>query len=192
MSDDEIGVFEHLYREHVNAVFAYALARTTPDLAMEAVEETFLVAWRRLDDLPTEPRAWLFGVARRVLANQRRARNRRTALGVRIAASHASEHHGSDPAEIVVERDTALVALGRLPEADRELLCLIAWGGLSPGEAARVLGCSKPTLIVRFHRARRRFDAEPDDDDLPGPARSPATIVHAFPPNQPSLSKEII
>lgn len=192
MPDNERGGFEHLYREHVNAVFAYALARTTPDLAMEAVEETFLVAWRRLDDLPTEPRAWLFGVARRVLANQRRARDRRTALGVRIAASRASEHHGSDPAEIVVERDKALVALGRLPEADRELLCLIAWGGLSPGEAARVLGCSKPTLIVRLHRARRRFDAGLDDDDLPGPPRSPATIVHAFPPNQPSLSKEII
>lgn len=128
MPDGEIGGFEHLYREHVNAVFAYALARTTPDLAMETVEETFLVAWRRLDDLPTEPRAWLFGVARRILANQRRARDRRTALGVRIAASRASEHHGIDPAEIVVERDTALVALGRLPEADRKLLCLIAWG----------------------------------------------------------------
>jgi RNA polymerase sigma-70 factor (ECF subfamily) len=37
-------------------------------MAPDVVAETFLVAWRRLDDVPADPLPWLYGVARRVLA----------------------------------------------------------------------------------------------------------------------------
>ncbi len=114
MLDDEVAEFDALYGAHVDAVFAYVLARMSPDRAREIVEETFLVAWRRFADIPGEPRPWLFGVARRVLANERRGDDRREALGLRIRASRASELLGEDPANEVANRDAALTALGRL------------------------------------------------------------------------------
>jgi RNA polymerase sigma-70 factor (ECF subfamily) len=49
------------------------------------------------------------------------------------------------------------VALVRLSDADRELLLLIAWDGLSPSEAAAVLGIKPATARVRLLRARRRL-----------------------------------
>jgi Sigma-70 region 2 len=69
--DDER--FAQVFDAHFRAVSAYALRRTTPAEAEDVVAETFLVAWRRLDELPEDPKAWLLGVARRILANQRRA-----------------------------------------------------------------------------------------------------------------------
>ena len=76
--------FRHVYAEHFDRVLGYALRRVArPEDAADVVSETFLVAWRRLGDVPEEPRTrlWLYGVARRVLANQRRGDRRRTALG---------------------------------------------------------------------------------------------------------------
>ena len=46
--------FEELFREHYRAVRGYALRRAPGDLAQDAVSETFLVAWRRLDDVPAD------------------------------------------------------------------------------------------------------------------------------------------
>jgi RNA polymerase sigma-70 factor (ECF subfamily) len=159
--------FTQLYEAHVDALFAFAISRTTRDQAAEAVEETFLVAWGRLAQLPDEPRAWLFGVARKVLANQRRAGARQTALGARAGASCAAERLEPDHAEQVVERDRVLGALARLKEADSLLLSLSAWGGLSPQELAEVSGCTKAALLVRLHRARKRLAVALEAEDQP-------------------------
>ena len=159
MHDDDLARFERLYRSHVEAVYAYALVRADPELAEDAVEETFLVAWRRITSVPDEARPWLCGVARRVMANQRRARRRRGALGERLVAWRAVPASGGDPAEEVTDRAAAMSAFNGLPVRDRELLCLTAWCELSADDAASVVGCSKPTLLMRVHRARRRFDS---------------------------------
>lgn len=181
--EDSLARFEQLYRAHVDAVFAYARVRTDPELAEEAVEETFLVAWRRLKELPDQPRPWLCGVARRVMANQRRARQRRGALGERMVAWGAAGQPGADPAEQVTDRHATIAAFSRLAARDRELLCLTAWCELSADEAARVLRCSKPTLVMRLHRARRRFESAlsaedehcgPDGESLRDPAAAQA------------------
>ena len=66
-------VFERLYRANYDRVLAYGLRRTDPERARDATAETFVVAWRRLADVPPDPLPWLLGVARRVLANERRA-----------------------------------------------------------------------------------------------------------------------
>jgi RNA polymerase sigma-70 factor, ECF subfamily len=196
--DDEVAEFDALYGAHVDAMFAYALARTSPDRAKEIVEETFLVAWRRLADVPSDPRPWLFGVARRVLANERRGDDRREALELHIRASRAFEFLGEDPADVVANRDAALIALDRLRESDRELLRLIAWEGLTLDQAAGLLGCSKPTLKVRLHRARRRFDSVLDGladhrvVDQPAPGRPRPTAIARFPTPRSLLSKETI
>jgi RNA polymerase sigma-70 factor (ECF subfamily) len=149
--------------------------------------DTFLVAWRRLADLPDEPdtRPWLFGVARRVLANQHRAERRRSALTEALIHETAVltatyvRSPGEDPRSALLS-----AALARLPEADREVLLLAGWEALSPAQIAMVLDCSASTARVRLHRARRRLaallDADPIAPDLSGPpsGRRPASPPH--------------
>ena len=145
--------FEQVFDEHFRAVSAYALRRARRPDAEEAVAETFLVAWRRLDEMPGDAKPWLLGVARRVLANQRRAAGRREALRARVAEARERD---SEPGR----RPPVIEALGRLSTGDRELLVLVAWDGLSNREVAVVLGCSAAAAKVRLHRARHRLRAE--------------------------------
>lgn len=160
--------FEGIFDANVRAVSAYALRRTTPGDADDVVAETFLVAWRRLDEVPSEAKPWLLGVARRVLANQRRAAGRRTALVERVSQERKLEPKPASSSPI-------LQALGRLSEGDRELLCLHAWEELSTGEAAAVLGCSRTAAKVRLHRARGRLRTELERLQRTSLARAAAT-----------------
>ncbi|RAY15893.1 RNA polymerase subunit sigma-24 [Actinomadura craniellae] len=152
--------FEELYRAHYAAVGRYALRRTeSPDDAVDVLGETFLVAWRRLDDVPPgeEARLWLYGVARRVLANHRRGTARRELLAERLRAEFTE---AAPEREQTGDRAGVRAALDRLSPEDRELLTLTGWEGLAPGEIATVLGCRPGTVRVRLHRARRRFARE--------------------------------
>lgn len=176
MSKLAVDRFTELYRAQVDGIHAYAVARVGPDRAAEVVQETFLVAWRRLDELPDEPRPWLFGVARRVLANERRSGVRRAALSTRASTAPDAKRREPDLAERVVERDRVLAVLARQSDADRELLSLSAWSGLAPDEIAEVLGCTRAALRVRLHRARRRFEAGLEAEDRPTTARDPAEL----------------
>ncbi len=151
--------FEGLFREHYPAVRAYALRRTSGDAAQDAVAETFLVAWRRLDDVPEDALPWLYGVARRVLSNQRRTADRGASLQQRIA-DVTPPAPGHDPGERAGEAEILRVALSRLSEPSREALTLVAWHGLSGARAARAAGCSRAAFAVRLHRARARLAAE--------------------------------
>src|SRR3954453_23562581 len=83
MADDRER-FERIYRENFRAVLRFAALRIDPERAKDVAAETFLVAWRRLDDVPAEPRAWLLGVARKVIAGQFRSQTRRNALATRL------------------------------------------------------------------------------------------------------------
>jgi RNA polymerase sigma-70 factor (ECF subfamily) len=150
--------FESLYAEHAGAVRGYAMRRTSPSLADDVVAETFMVAWRRLEDVPGDPRGWLLAVAHRVLANQRRATARQHALRDRLG------HEAPSPPETTPEHPggRVLEALNHLKETDREALLLIAWEGLSHREAAQVLGVKEATFSVRFHRAKRRLARDLD------------------------------
>jgi RNA polymerase sigma-70 factor (ECF subfamily) len=152
------GRFNRLYREQGRDILAYALRRVgDPEAAADVVAETFLVAWRRLDEVPIDDggKLWLYAVARRVIANLHRAERRRTRLGRRLAESLRTElatrpTPGGEATEV-------LRAMGELGEEDRELLLLISWEGLSPGQAAKVLGISSLAARSRLHRARGRL-----------------------------------
>jgi RNA polymerase sigma-70 factor (ECF subfamily) len=147
--------FETLFRQNADAVLGYATRRSDPDAAQEVVAETFAVAWRRLDAVPDPPLAWLLGVARKVLANQRRSRARAESLTLRIVSGSVAS--ADDPAEVVDARVSVQAAIDRLLPAEREVLELLAWEGLSPAQAAEALGCSRAAIAVRLHRARRRL-----------------------------------
>ncbi|MGI5168233.1 RNA polymerase sigma factor [Spirillospora sp. CA-253888] len=158
--DDPERRFTRLYDEHYRSVLRYVLIRADPDSAEDIVSDTFLVAWRRLDDLPGAVLPWLLGVARNMLAKQRASMGRRRVLVDRIAALTTDEDLKAwDLATHVVERDAVLRALADLPELDVEALTLVAWHGLEPRHAARVAGCSAAAFHVRLHRARRRLAA---------------------------------
>jgi RNA polymerase sigma-70 factor (ECF subfamily) len=150
---DDRARFEQLYRTHADRVHAYAARRSSTAVADDIVSEVFIVAWRKLDQMPDDPLPWLLAVARRVLANHRRSDSRFDALRARLVgtepASGADEAAGLDLAS----------ALRGLSEGDRELLMLIAWDGLELSEMAAMLGIRRGTVAVRVHRARRRLAA---------------------------------
>jgi RNA polymerase sigma-70 factor, ECF subfamily len=126
------------------------------------VNETFTTAWRRFDDIPDDALPWLYGVARRVLANQFRTTRRRAALFSRLSAEPISGSSPADPAEVVSERDALVSSLAGLKPDDREILLLASWEGLEPARGAEVLGISPDAFTARLHRARRRLQARLD------------------------------
>ena len=151
--------FEQIYAANHAAITGYVLRRTdSPDDAADVIAETFLACWRRLGDVPDggSARLWLYGVARRVLANHHRAGRRRTALAERLRADLAAAYRAR---EYSGELATITAAFRGLPAADQELLALAAWERLTTGQIAAVLGCSPNAVRIRRHRARRRFTA---------------------------------
>jgi RNA polymerase sigma-70 factor (ECF subfamily) len=164
MADDRER-FERIYRENFRTVLRFAAARIDPERAKDVAAETFLVAWRRLDDIPIEPRPWLLGVARKVIAGQFRAEKRRGALAVRVGAERDRSVAPADLAAVLADRDEVLAAFAALGERDREVLRLVTWDGLSTTEAAEVLGVTKLAFAVRLHRARRRLRDELERTD---------------------------
>jgi len=161
--------FEQIYEEHREAVHAFVQRRAPESVVEDVVSETFVVCWRKLDRIPDEPLPWLYAVARKTLANQRRRLAREQRVGAVGRASAVAE---PEPVG-----DTVLAAaFAALSERDREVLRLVAWEGLSLTQAAVVLGCSALACRVRYHRAKSRLArrleaAEAFRPDLKGATR---------------------
>jgi RNA polymerase sigma-70 factor (ECF subfamily) len=151
--------FEGIFHACYPRVLGYAIRRTEDRAAAEdAVSETFLVAWRRLDAVPTDALPWLLGTARKVLANQRRAAGRRAPDGPLVPLEAVADPDpGLALVDRIADRQAFAAAFAALRPGDREALALVSWDGLSPREAATVIGCSAPTFSLRLHRARRRL-----------------------------------
>ena len=147
--------FERLYEEHREAVRGYCLRRADASVADDVVSQTFEIAWRRRDEVRRPSRAWLIGIARKVLANRRRSDRRHLDLVARLGAE---PRPGAEE-----ERPPILAALGRLSAGDQEALLLAAWDGLTSSEAAGALGCSPVAFRLRLLRARRRLANELGD-----------------------------
>lgn len=145
--------FAALFATHYPDLLRFAVRRVGADAAPDVVADVFLVAWRRRDDLPADAvRAWLYGVAAKVVANHLRGETRRSRLRSRLAAEPVN---GADSAH-----DRVGTALARLRPVEREVLRLTEWEQLDAAEAAAVLGCSPGAFRVRLHRARRRLAEE--------------------------------
>jgi RNA polymerase sigma-70 factor, ECF subfamily len=154
MADRE-DAFETMYAATYEPILGYVLRRCpSPEDAADVVAETFTIAWRRSEEIPSGDRArlWLYGVARRVLANHRRSEERRRSRTMSLREEIATVPV-TDPA------DTAAIAQAfrHLSDDDREVLRLVAWEGLDHTAVAAVLGCSAGAARVRLHRARRRL-----------------------------------
>jgi RNA polymerase sigma factor (sigma-70 family) len=168
--------FNQLYERHFEAVHRY-LRRRGPLSADDVAADTFLVAWRRLDEVPANALPWLIAVARNTLLNERRRSRRHIAVTDRLAHEPTSALGVAE----TVSSDVIEAALAALSERDREVLLLSVWEDLDRAAIAEVLGCSKATVSVRLHRARRRFA---DELERQAPAASsqlnPATFTGGF------------
>ena len=157
--------FDRLYRRYQADVLAYCRRRTNPTDAHDAAAEVFTIAWRKIDLVPEgdRARAWLFGVAYRVLGHQWRSRRRVRRLRERL--THLGDAAQPGPESVVVRRAQdreVLEAAGRLRPSDREVLRLAGWEELPHAEIAEILGISVSAVDQRFHRAKKRLAREYD------------------------------
>ncbi|MGW5558492.1 RNA polymerase sigma factor [Micromonospora sp. NPDC003944] len=169
--------FTRLYAAEYEHMVRYGLRRLADrDLSVELAQEVFVVAWRRRADVPERSLPWLYGVARRLLANQWRSRRRVPDL-LSITGVDLERLAGSSGADTTVGVADIRAALATLNDLDQEILRLVGWEELTVSEAAGVLGCTGATAAVRLHRARRRLAEAMSDRPVPT-RRSPllATI----------------
>jgi RNA polymerase sigma-70 factor, ECF subfamily len=161
---DREAEFRRLFAEHHRHVLAYAMRRCEQRAdAEDVVAGTFAVAWRRFADAPAEElqRAWLYAIAARVLANQRRSLRRLSALRSRLRAQPPpGAPERSELREVVA-------ALRELRPEEQELLRLSAWEGLTNAELAVALGCSENAASIRLHRARKRLAEQLEKEVAP-------------------------
>jgi RNA polymerase sigma-70 factor (ECF subfamily) len=163
VSADARAAFEQLFRDTRTDLLAYIVRRSqSPEDAADLLAETYLIAWRKLDAIPTGERArlWVFGVARNLLLKGATRRRSHHALVQRLAGELRRAHPPQAPVED--ERSAALLAaLAGLPERQREIVLLTAWEGLTPKQIAAVTGTPVNVVRVRLHRARARLKREP-------------------------------
>jgi RNA polymerase sigma-70 factor, ECF subfamily len=154
---DAAARFRCLFREAYPALHSYALHRGLNSAdADDLVAATLEVAWRRLPDVPAdEPLPWLYGVARNMMRNKRRQERRFDALCARLPIPRPQPDIVSEFTEL--SPGALRRALAELSADDQELLRLIAWDGLTPAQAAIVLGCTDVAARTRLHRARNRL-----------------------------------
>ena len=153
---DRRAQFESLVEEVYDPLQRYLRRRANATDAEDALSETMLTLWRRLDDAPTsDALPWCYGVARRVLANQRRGRDRNLRLLRRIEAEPGPRFI-TDPADAGPDPELS-AALASVSPADQEILRLWAWEQLEPRELGPVLGLSVNAATIRLSRARARL-----------------------------------
>lgn len=152
--------FQELYLEHYASILGYCIRRIDRNQAQDVAAEVFVVAWRRLDDVPTGDGTlpWLYAVAARTLSNFRRSTHRRTRLSSRLLGLG---HQTASAAETQVGRRTEdqhmIDAINRLSETDREILLLSAWEGMTAGQIALRFEISLKASEKRLTRAKQRL-----------------------------------
>ncbi|ABK04425.1 RNA polymerase sigma-70 factor (ECF subfamily) [Arthrobacter sp. PvP102] len=144
--------FIALHKDNYPAVFRYVRRRVeSPEVAEEIAADVFRVVWQKWGDQPRTDIAWLVTVARNMIGNAYRSRDRQRALQEKLRA--AAVLNFGDGSENLAVHD----AMDGLREKDRDILQLAYWDGLDAAEIADVLQCSESAAKVRLHRARAAF-----------------------------------
>ena len=155
--------FRMLYDRHYDAIHSYFVRRSGTSSAQDLTAEVFLVAWRRIEDVPRgeETLLWLYGVAANVAAHQRRSIARGARLETRLRSVPTNGIDEPEPQVVRrAEYDQVLAATARLRPADQEILRLAAWEELPHDQISRLLGCSVSAVDQRIHRAKKRLARE--------------------------------
>ena len=168
--------FEKLYADYRNRIYAYCIRRSTAADAADALSETFLTAWRRFDDIPDEPKtlAYLYGIAGRVISNQRRATGRGKRLRRKLEGLGVTLPKG--PATLVLlnsEQAAFRAALQKLTPKDQELIMLDIWEELPRVQIAEIMSMSRQAVNQRLHRAYKRLGRSLEPISEPAPFSPP-------------------
>lgn len=164
--------FERFFRAHVRDVERFIARRTTdPQQAADLTADVFLAVIEHADGYRPDrgtPLAWVFGIARNVIAEHGRRRARELRLVRRVSGRALLDDDSLARIEERIDAEAqarrTLAALAALSESDRALVELVAVDGLAIDDVAAVLGVEPGTARVRLHRARRRLS------DLVAPA----------------------
>jgi RNA polymerase sigma-70 factor, ECF subfamily len=165
VSGDDRAAFTALFREQHRGVHGFLLGRTSdPETAHDLLQETFLRAWRRFDDLtdlpPQRQAAWLYTVARNLVVDGYRAAATRRATLAAVAQDPHTQRDGPDAADASVARDELArvdAAIGRLPVDERTILTMSVVGGLTSGQIGDALDLPPGTVRSKLHQARTRL-----------------------------------
>jgi RNA polymerase sigma-70 factor, ECF subfamily len=175
-SRDDAAVFTQLFDRHRPAVYAYFLGRVTdPELARDLLQETFLRAWRRLEEVGPLPearqRAWLFTAARNLAIDSYRTGAARQAAEAALRQAAATQpttiagpHQHAEFRERLAQLDAAI---RELPEELRVILSLVTAGGLTSRQIGEALGEPPGTVRYRLSQARKQLAAALDLEDEP-------------------------
>jgi RNA polymerase sigma-70 factor (ECF subfamily) len=165
-SDGDADAFALFFRRYVTAVTLYAVRRCKdPEDVADLVADTFLIALQAAGRYIPETETalpWLFGIARRVLARQRRRTAGAARLFIKASNTHvlfsaSEEDEVASAIDAARQRPALEEALTHLTPGEREVLELVAYDGLTPSEAALVLGLSPNAARLRLSRARRHL-----------------------------------
>jgi RNA polymerase sigma factor (sigma-70 family) len=156
-------LFASLYHRHYRAIRDFCRRRVPRDVVDDVVAETFLTAWRRIDDVPRGDQGllWLYGVAYRVIGNHWRSAARRRRLEDRLRVIDGGPASASDDAVVAADQGRLVRdAAARLNEKDADVLRLAAWEQLSTADIAAVLGIAPNAVKQRLHRAKQHLGRE--------------------------------
>ncbi|GGS39053.1 RNA polymerase sigma factor [Actinokineospora fastidiosa] len=161
LAEDAATVFGDLFDRYARSVHRYLARRVGEGAADDLLAETFVTAWaarRRYDPGRAAVRVWLFGIATNLCRKHRRDELRNLDLSARLSRREVGT---ALPESEAIDRVDAAARVGRLasalialPAADRDVLLLTAWAGLTPAEAGAALGIPAGTARSRLHRAR--------------------------------------
>jgi RNA polymerase sigma factor (sigma-70 family) len=152
--------FGTLYRRHYRPLRDYCRRRVDRDLVDDAVAETFLAVWHRINEVPAGDEAlmWIYGVAYRVIGHQWRTTTRRRRLEDRLRTLRSRHVPAADElATDDAEYRLVLAATAQLADTDAEVLRLAAWERLSTDAIAATLGIEPNAVKQRLHRARQHL-----------------------------------
>ncbi|CAI3795970.1 RNA polymerase sigma factor [Pseudarthrobacter sp. MM222] len=151
LSERELA-FIAIHKDSYPRVYRFVRRRVeSAEMAEELAADVFRVVWQKWADEPRSDLAWLLTIARNLVGNAYRSRDRQQALQDKLRA--ATVVRFGDESDNVAVQD----ALARLREKDREILQLAYWDDLGTAEIAGVLQCSESAAKVRLHRARAAF-----------------------------------
>ena len=151
LSERELA-FIAIHKDSYPSVYRFIRRRVeSADIAEEIAADVFRVVWQKWADASRPDLAYLLTVARNLVGNAYRSRDRRHALQEKLRTT-AVQRFGDESENIAVQD-----AMARLRGQDREVLQLSYWDGLSTAEIAGVMQCSESAAKVRLHRARTAF-----------------------------------
>ncbi len=157
VSDEEARTeYVRLVNQYSKVLLRFSLRRLNDRSSCDdVVAETFLIAWRRWEDLPAPDKelAWLYSIAFRVLSNYRRSRDRRDRLHTRLSL----EREPSEGDDVAVDTEAILRAIAELRASEREILEFVYWERMTYLDIAVIMGISENAVGIRLNRAKKNL-----------------------------------